>query len=132
MELLDFSRLFSPAVLTRLMPGHKADEFFAALYGGIEEGAFDICLVFKEFEPADNRLQFELELHERPGKCLACNLTYGLPQVLSRHPVIDLKGIVREIERLLEGRAKCRSWSLGRTTTPSNILHTIPFSITLE
>jgi hypothetical protein len=132
MEPLDFSRLFSKTVLARLMPAHKADQFFEALYGGLEEGAFDIRLVFKDFEPDANRLLFELELHERPGKCLACNLTYGLPQVFSRHPVINLKGIVQEIEELFEGQAKCNSWSLGRTNTRSNALHTIPFSIFLS
>lgn len=132
MEPVEYSRLFSAPVLARLMPAQKADQFFEALYGGLEEGAFDIRLTFKGFETTPKSLQFELELHERPGKCLGCNLTYGLPQVFSRHPVIDLKGIVAEIERLLAGQAKCTSWSLGRTNTRSNVLHTIPFSIILE
>jgi hypothetical protein len=132
MEAIDFTQLFSTTALSRLLPAHKADQFFEALYGGQEEGAFDIRLTFKGFETATRNLLFELELHERPGKCLACNLTYGLPQVFSRHPVINLKGIVLEIENLLAGQAKCRSWSLGRTQTNSKTLHTIPFSIILE
>ncbi len=57
--------------------------------------------------PESGRLHFDLQLKERPGKCLACNVTYGLPQVFTRHPVIDLKGVVREIETLLNGSAKC-------------------------
>jgi hypothetical protein len=132
MEAMDFPQLFSATVLRQLLPAQRSDQFFEALYGGLEEGAFDIRLVFQDFEPAGRRLVFELELLERPGKCLACNLTYGLPQVFSRHPVLNLKGIVQEIDTLLAGRAKCASWSLGRTITRSNSLHTIPFYIILE
>lgn len=129
---MDFATLFSQEVLGRLMPAQRADQFFEALYGGIEDGAFDIRLAYKKFEPDQNRLIFELELRERPGKCLGCNLTYGLPPVLTRHPVLDLKGIVREIETLLNGQARCVSWSLGKTHPRSNTLHTIPLLVNLE
>lgn len=128
---MDFNHLFSAVILERLLPAARADRFFEALYGGLEEGAFDIRLAFSRFEPDQNRLHFELELHERPGKCLACNLTYGLPQVFSRHPVLDLQGLVQDIEELLDGKAKCQSWSLGRTNPVSTTLHIIPLAIQL-
>ena len=129
---LDYQTFFTAEVLQQLLPLHRADQFFEALYGGLEEGAYDIRLVFKRHDPGRNALVFELELQERPGKCLACNLTYGLPQVFSRHPVLNLKGVALEIEKVLQGKARCRSWSLGRTNPRSQTLHVIPFILTLE
>jgi hypothetical protein len=129
---LDFQTLFTTEVMQQLLPHQRADQFFEALYGGLEEGAYDICLVFKRHDPGRNSLEFELELQERPGKCLACNLTYGLPQVFSRHPVLNLKEVALEIERVLQGQARCRSWSLGRTISRSQTLHVIPFVLILE
>ena len=132
MITLDFQTLFTPEVMQHLLPLQRADQFFEALYGGLEEGAYDIRLVFRRHDPGSNSLEFELELQERPGKCLACNLTYGLPQVFSRHPVLDLKGVALEIEKVLQGKARCRNWSLGRTNPRSQTLHVIPFILTLE
>ncbi len=76
-------------------------------------------------------LSFELQLHERPDKCLACNLTYGLPEVFSRHPLINIQGMVEKIEAILGGDAKCIGWELGRTQTPEPHMHTIPFTVLL-
>jgi hypothetical protein len=132
MTNVDYQALFTGEVLQQLLPLQRADQFFEALYGGLEEGAFDIRLVFKRHDPSHNSLEFELELQERPGKCLACNLTYGLPQVFSRHPVLNLKGVALEIEKALQGKARCRSWSLGRTNPRTQTLHVIPFIFTLE
>ena len=128
----DYQALFTTEVMQQLLPLQRADQFFEALYGGLEEGAYDIRLVFKRHDPGRNSLEFELELQERPGKCLACNLTYGLPQVFSRHPVLNLKGVVLEIEKVFQGKARCRSWSLGQTNPRSQTLHAIPFILTLE
>jgi len=128
----DFKALFTAEVMQQLLPHQRADQFFEALYGGLEDGAYDIRLVFKRHDPGRNSLEFELELQERPGKCLACNLTYGLPQVFSRHPVLNLKGVALEIEKTLQGRARCRSWSLGSTNPRTQTLHVIPFILTLE
>jgi hypothetical protein len=128
----EYQALFTTEVLQQLLPLQRTDQFFEALYGGVEEGAFDIRLVFKRHDPGRNSLEFELELQERPGRCLACNLTYGLPQVFSRHPVLDLKGVALEIEKVLQGKARCRSWSLGRTVPQSQTRHVIPFILTLE
>ena len=57
----------------------------------------------------------ELRLHERPNRCLACNLTQGLPQVFSRHPIINVKGIVKEIEKLLGAGHRCQTGRLVYT-----------------
>ena len=47
----DYHALFTPEVLQRLLPAQRADQFFEALYGEIEEGAYDIRLVYKRHDP---------------------------------------------------------------------------------
>ncbi len=131
MDEKDYQAIFTDSVLRGLFPDQRADQFFEALYGDLEEGAYDIGLKFKKYDPAAKALFFELELKERPGKCLACNLTYGLPEVFSRHPIINLKGIVKEIERLVGDGIQIEEWTLGRTQPVSNRLHTIPLKIKL-
>jgi hypothetical protein len=127
----DYSLIFSQDVLSRLFPRDRADQFFEALLGNATEGAYDIQLAFRGHDPDKRKLFFELRLKERPGKCLACNVTYGLPQVFSRHPVINLKGLVREIETLLNGSAKCVDWTLHGTQSVSRDLHVVPLTLTL-
>ncbi|MFZ5775883.1 MAG: pancreas/duodenum homeobox protein 1 [Thermodesulfobacteriota bacterium] len=121
--------LFGPDTLTRLFPPERSNDFFDALFGDAEEGAYDIRLAFAG--QSGNTLTFSLELHERPGRCLACNLTYGLPEVFGRHPVINIKGLVEQINTLLAGKATCTGWKLGATQSVSKQLHTIPLIITL-
>ena len=132
MEEKEFDVIFSDQVLKELFPEIRANQFFEALYGDIQEGAYDIGLKFKNFDPQNNQFHFDLELKERPGKCLACNLTYGLPQVFARHPVINVKGIVQEIEKILGSGLNCQTWSLGRTDPVSSKLHVIPLTIQLS
>ncbi len=127
-----FDDLFTQEKLQELFPAERSDDFFDALFGDAAEGAYDISLRFKKHIPEQQLLQLELHLHERPGKCLACNLTYGLPEVFSRHPIINIKGVVNDVERLLAGRASCASWQLGRTQSVSKSLHVIPLNITLS
>ena len=103
--------------------------FVDALFGDAEEGAYDIRLVFKG--QTANTLTFGLELHERPDRCLACNLTYGLPEAFSRHPIINVKGLAAEITALLGDKATCIDWKLGTTQTVSKKLHVIPLMISL-
>ncbi len=131
MEEDDYKAIFTDQVLRDLFPDQRADQFFEALYGDLEEGAYSIGLKFRRYVPAPKTLFFELELKERPGKCLACNLTYGLPEVFSRHPIINIKGMVQEIEKLLGEGIRCGEWTLGRTHPVSNRLHTIPLKIKL-
>lgn len=126
------SSLFNEKTLRRLLPASRADDFFEALYGDASEGAYDIELRFNSFDPAARILNFELVLHERPGKCLACNLTYGLPEVFSRHPLINIKGMVAEISELLGELGSCADWRLGRTNPVSKSLHSVPLIIKLH
>lgn len=124
-----FHDIFNENILTDLFPSDRADQFFEALFGDPTEGAYDISLSFKGFE--ENKLRFDLLLNQRPGKCLACNLTYGLPGVFSRHPIINVKGIVEGINQLLNGEAKCEDWELGRTREITREQHAVPLTISL-
>ena len=122
--------VFTPECLSKLFPVQRTDAFFEALFGDVEEGAYDIRLVLDEesnFE--DGEILFFFELHQRPGRCLVCSLTYGLPQVFERHPIINLKGLVQEIAALLNWKLNEVSWKLGPTESISNAFHRIPLVI---
>ena len=97
-----YTALFNQERLDALFPADRADQFFEALLGDAEDGAYDIRLEYNEFK--ENQLHFELQLHQRPRKCLRCNLTHGLPNVFSRHPVINIQGVVDQIEALMDGQ----------------------------
>lgn len=125
-----FHKVFNEENLKNLFPANRADRFFDALFGDAEEGAYDICLEF--LSVGDDRLKFEFQLKRRPGKCLACNLTYGLPDVFSRHPVIDLKGLIRDMNQLIDGKGKCTDWKLGTTREVSRELHVVPLTVFME
>lgn len=123
-------QIFSQLLLEEIFPNDRTDRFFDALYGDASEGAYDIALVYTG-ETAD-QIHFEFQLKQRPGRCLACNLTYGLPDVFKRHPIIDLKGIVGQIcDRIAPGR-RCKSWALGRTDERSASMHVLPLTVELE
>jgi hypothetical protein len=122
-----YAELFTPDNLQALFPADRADRFFDALLGDPKEGAYDIRLSYDGFQAG--QLRFALELHQRPSKCLACNLTYGLPTVFSRHPVIDIQGVVDAIAKLLDGRVRCSGWKLGATIEKSRQLHVVPLLI---
>jgi hypothetical protein len=130
MENKGFEKLFTPDVLIQLFPKGRSDQFFDALYGDAEEGAYDISLEFSGAQ--GNQLEFMLRLTQRPGKCITCSLTYGLPKVFSRHPIINIKGLVQNIEARLEGRGWCVDWKLGSTQEISKDAHGIPLGITLK
>jgi hypothetical protein len=122
--------LLTPEKLQKMFPEERANAFFEALFGDADEGAYDIKLAYVGAD--DKTLSMELQLFERPGRCLACNLTQGLPTVFSRHPVIDIKGVVQDIDKLLAGRARCADWSLGHTRQKTRSVHTVPLTIRLE
>ncbi|MCL2789073.1 MAG: pancreas/duodenum homeobox protein 1 [Desulfobulbus sp.] len=124
-------QIFTEQVLRSLFPPERSDAFFDALFGDASEGAYDIALTYAGYDPQNNTLDFFLNLHERPGRCLACNLTYGLPEVFGRHPVIDIKGLVQGIEQLLGGTLSCTAWKLGHTEQQGDSLHRIPLKIQL-
>lgn len=120
-------RIFTPQRLAALFPPDRANAFFDALYGDAEDGAYDIALSFDGEH--DNGLEFSFRLTQRPGHCLACNLTYGLPQVFERHPVIDLPGVVANIADALD-RTETARWRLLPTREVSRTLHVIPLLVT--
>jgi len=130
MEAKGFNTLFTPDVLEQLFPKDRSDQFFDALYGEAEEGAYDISLEF--MGARKDRLEFVLRLTQRSGKCITCSLTYGLPEVFNRHPIININGLVQNIEALLDGRGRCVDWQLGPTQEISNDIHVIPLDIFLE
>ena len=122
--------LFTEEILKQLFPEDRTNEFFEALLGDADEGAYEIALGYGGVKA--NTLIMELKLHERPGCCLACNLTQGLPQVFSRHPIINVSGIVADVDTLLGDLASCKEWSLGYTEQRQKEMHIIPITITLE
>lgn len=125
-----FANLFTPQTLQQLFPAERTNEFFDALLGDASEGAYDIALAYRGMTA--NQLFFDLRLHQRPGHCLACNLTQGLPQVFSRHPIINIKGLVQDIEKLTGGTIRCTDWSLGHTEQQNRENHLIPLRITYQ
>jgi len=127
----DTKEIYTRETLDEILPPQLSDGFFEAMYGDASEGAYDIQLTFIGYEPDRKTLEFEIRLHERPGKCLACNLTYGLPQVFSRHPLININGMAEKIVALLGDNIKCTGWELGRTLAPTSDLHAIPMTIKL-
>ena len=124
-----FESLFTPDCLEGLFPAERADRFFEALFGDASEGAYDIRLHYDGCQ--DGQLRFTFHLVERPGKCLSCSLTYGLPHVFSRHPVIDVAGLVRDIDELLDGSYHCGSWEMGRTLEIDHNNHAVPLRINI-
>lgn len=122
-----FNCLFSQEKLDAILPPERTNQFFDALFGDPDEGAYDIRLAFRTAQT--DKLYFDLELHQRPGKCLACNLTYGLPKVFERHPIININGIVEQIGSLMNGNGRCTSWKLGKSKEISRQLHVVPLII---
>jgi hypothetical protein len=125
-----FRKILNQEKLREIFPAKKTNEFFDALFGDASEGSYDIELAYGS--ATDEFLELQLLLRERPNCCLACNLTQGLPQVFSRHPVINIEGLVRTIDTLLGDSYRCKSWSLGYTQQQSRSLHIIPLKIAIE
>ncbi|WP_298066852.1 pancreas/duodenum homeobox protein 1 [uncultured Mailhella sp.] len=122
--------IFSPACLNEVFPPERTDQFFEALFGDAEDGAYDIRLSLLSGN-ADT-LKFLFELHQRGHACLACNLTHGLPAVFLRHPVINIRGVTAELARRVGWEDGTWTWSLGDTEEVSTALHVIPLVLTRE
>jgi hypothetical protein len=127
----EFEGVFNEQYLMELFPDSRADDFFEALLGDANDGSYDIRLKYDGYDEKKNALVFCLELIERPGCCLACNLTLGLPGVFSRHPVINIKGLVADIDKKIDGLGKCGDWRLGGTIQKEKSMHCIPLEINL-
>lgn len=123
------NEIFTEQWLNKTFAPQRTEDFFEALFGGEEEGAYDIQLAFVKAD--DSTLEFALNLIQRPGKCLACNLTYGLPQVFARHPIINIKGIVNDIVTAIAKDPSTAKWELKNTQEVSKKMHLIPLIITL-
>lgn len=128
---MQLEQIFTPATLATLFPPQRSNDFFDALFGDADEGAYDIALSFSGFDSGKQTLSFLLNLHQRPGRCLACNLTHGLPEVFKRHPIINIKGLVAEIDKLLPSGTVCADWQLGHTIQKGRSLHCIPLQVNL-
>lgn len=128
MGAVELKDVFTPERLIGLFPAERSDEFFDALLGDASEGAYDIELNYKGSN--SEFMEFEFLLRQRPGKCLACNLTYGLPQVFSRHPIINVKKLVSDLASAA-GLKSDAEWGLGPTREVSRSLHIIPLRIKL-
>lgn len=113
-------------LLDEIFPPERTDAFFDALFGGAEEGAYDIRLVPLGVTASEARLAFELR--QRPGKCLKCSLTYGLPQVFKRHPILNVAGVVRAVAGHLGWDAE-PVWELGPTEEVDAETHVIPLKL---
>lgn len=127
-----FKHLFTPALLGEMFPAERSNQFFEALYGDVEEGVYDISLEYEGYSAQDHTLHFLFKLTERPGKCLACHLTYGLPEVFARHPLIGVAELVKGIDRRLGALADCDAWRLEPTRTISRKIYGVPLTITLR
>ncbi|NNK96916.1 MAG: pancreas/duodenum homeobox protein 1 [Desulfobacterales bacterium] len=125
-----YAILFPQEICRKIFPPKRTIDFFEALLGDADEGSYDIELQYAG--ASGKQINFDLLLHERPGHCLACNLTLGLPQVFSRHPIINIAGIVDEIDQILGEKAITGEWNLGYTQQRSNAMHAIPLAIELE
>ncbi len=123
--LLD--KVFSQEFLDTLLPPGTSDGFFEALYGDASEGAYDISL--ECISRGADRVVLAFNLTQRPGKCLVCSLTYGLPNVFSRHPLINIKGMIDKIE---QAGVPVRNWQLGNTEENSKTLHVIPLYLDIN
>jgi len=126
----EIREIFNQQTLERLFPKERSNEFFEALFGDASEGAYDIRLSLDRVGAGE--IVFHLNLEQRPGCCLVCSLTHGLPNVFSRHPIINIAGLVQEIDTLLGDRADCGEWQLQTTIGTSNSLHIIPLHISLK
>ena len=130
MHPAELSTLFTQDLLKELCPPEKTDQFFEALFGDAAEGAYQIHLEFKG--GTLEKLEFEFHLTSQPGKCLACNLTYGLPNVFLRHPVIDISGIAEKVAAQLENRIRIDRWYCGETIERTPDLHVIPLYLEIN
>ncbi len=127
MEPSGLASVFTQDFLDELIPLNLSDQFFEALYGDASEGAYDIRLKF--VSAGSKQIVLCFALGQRPDKCLACSLTYGLPNVFSRHPLININNMVKEFEA--KG-IKIKAWRLGNTKEEGSSLHTIPLYLDLD
>ncbi len=128
-RMTQYADIFNQEMMSSLFPEDRTNQFFEALFGDADEGSYDIALAYAG--DSGDTVHFELQLRQRPGCCLACNLTYGLPQVFSRHPIINIQGVADKVGEAV-GKTDNVSWQLGSTQEKSRELHVIPLAISLS
>lgn len=111
-----------------VFPPERTNEFFEALFGDADDGAYDIELAFVRRD--SEKLEFNFNLLQRGSQCLACNLTHGLPKVFERHPIINSAGLAQAAAAAC-GRI-LKEWKIGPTREESKALHRVPFYVWLE
>ena len=126
MNQIDLEGIVTQDFLDSLLPPEKSDQFFEALYGDASDGAYDIRL--ECVSVTLERIVLAFNLTQRPGKCLVCSLTYGLPTVFSRHPLINIQGMV---DQMGQAGIPVENWRLGDTEESSSSLHQIPLYLNL-
>ena len=122
------SEIYTLEWCRQVFPPEKTNEFFEALFGDPEDGAYDIELSFAGSD--GDMLEFNFNLHQRGNQCLACNLTHGLPKVFERHPIINSAGVARQAAEAC-GK-KLKEWKVGPTEEESKALHRVPLYIWVE
>lgn len=130
MDTQKIKEILTPQKLETLFPAQRSDDFFEAFYGDAQDSHFDIKLQLGKIE--NDRIILEFHLIQRPGKCLACNMTYGLPHVLTRHPVINIEGLVNDLATLAGLAPSSLKWTLENTSEKSSELHVIPLIISIK
>ena len=63
-ENRNFGDLFPPDTLRKLFPEDRSDQFFEALYGDVEEGAYDISLAYLQPDVWSARSLFPPSNHQ--------------------------------------------------------------------
>ncbi|MDL2285122.1 pancreas/duodenum homeobox protein 1 [Desulfovibrio sp. OttesenSCG-928-F07] len=121
------SDIFTAEWTKQVFPPERTNEFFEALFGDPEEGAYNIELAFMNQD--GKMLEFVFNLHQRGSRCLACNLTHGLPKVFERHPIINTAGIAQKAAEAVGGTLA--RWQLGFTEEHSKALHSLPLYVWL-
>ena len=122
-----YEEIFSLEQMKEVFPPERTAEFFEALFGDPEDGAYDIRMSL--LSASERTLNFLFELHQRGDACLACNLTYGLPGVFMRHPIINIKGVTAELAERAGWPEGSWEWKLGNTEEISKALHVIPLTL---
>ena len=59
-------------------------------------------------------------------------MTYGLPAVFARHPMIDLNGLINAIGQILNTPDSSLRGHLGQTEARSSRLHLIPLTVSIQ
>lgn len=126
MKQAELQAIFTQEFCDTLLPPERSDQFFEALYGDASEGAYDIRL--EPLSANTDRVVLAFNLVQRPGKCLVCSLTYGLPTVFQRHPLINLNGMIQAIK---DAGVPVKNWQLGATEEDTQTLHVVPLYIDL-